>query len=70
MPYIGTHDGTEYKSLYPRLYRVSYRQYIAGRTYDVDRVVSAIDASHARARQTGDIRGGIDVEHVADLTQA
>lgn len=68
--YSGTHAGQHYSSLYPRLYRVQYRCVIAGRTYDVDKIVTATDEPHARDRArrgTMDIRGGVMVEHVGDL---
>ena len=68
--YSGTHAGQHYSSLYPRLYRVQYRCVIAGRTYDVDKIVTANNEPHARERAQGgtrDIRGRIMVEHVGDL---
>ena len=65
--YSGTHDGQHYSSLYPNLYRVRFVQVIAGRRYDVDKIITAGSAAHARARCTGDIRGGIEVAAVGQL---
>jgi hypothetical protein len=68
--YTGTHEGQHYSSLYPNLYRVQFRARIGWREYDVDRVVPAIDAAHARQRAASGgmtVYGAIDVEHVGTL---
>ncbi len=68
----GYSDG-KLSSLYPKVYRVRYRLYTAGRMLDVDKEITACDEYHARERcgRSGggfaDIRGGIEVEYVRDL---
>lgn len=67
--YTGTHDGTDYQSVFPNVYRARYRQWIAGREYPVDAIVTGASEIDVRARITKkDVRGSIMVEHVATLT--
>ena len=67
--YTGQHDGMEMQSVFPNVYRARYRQWIAGREYPVDAIVTGASEIDVRARITKkDVRGSIMVEHVATLT--
>ena len=66
--YAGTYNGSEMQSVFRNVYRVQYRQVIAGRPYDVDAIVTGNHEIDVRARITKkDVRGSIMVEHVATL---
>lgn len=70
--YEGIFEGAHYSSLYPHLFRVRFNGRIAGRSYDVDKIVSAADEHHARQRAASGgmtVYGGIDVEQVYSLSQ-
>jgi len=66
--YTGTYEGHNYKSQYPYLYRTQYREFLAGRLRDIDKVISATSEIDARSKITGDIRSQISVEFVCDLS--
>lgn len=71
--YEGTRpDGMHHQSIYPKLFRVRYKRFFAGRLRDVDKIESGHSEDHARSRITygnphADIRGAIAVEHLMDL---
>ena len=69
--YQGTVDGSTIQSLYPNVYRVQCVVYIGSRRYDIDQAMPALDEYHARERaqnRWSDIRGGITVEKVGELS--
>jgi hypothetical protein len=71
--YEGTRpDGTHHQSLYPKLFRVRYKRFFAGRLRDVERIEgghSDVDVRrHIILRDPhGEIRDPIEVEHLMDL---
>jgi hypothetical protein len=73
MTYIGIlPNGDEIQSLYPRVYRVRYVLCFSERQYNIDKLVTAYDEDHVRARCMSPhsyIRGAIHVEHVQDLNE-
>lgn len=71
--YQGEFQGMVHQSINRKLFRVQYREYLYGRMFDIDKVISANDEIDARYSVYGrgvslrDIRGDITVSFVMDL---
>jgi hypothetical protein len=68
--YEGTVNGRHLQSLYPNVYRVSFRAVIAGRDRGIEQTIAATSEAHARERaqrEHRDIRGTISVEQIGTL---
>lgn len=71
--YEGTRpDGMRHQSMWPKLFRVRYKRFFAGRLRDVDKIASGHNEDHVRTKLVmgdphGEIRGDIAVEHLMDL---
>jgi hypothetical protein len=68
--YRGEYNGVTYSSLHRNLYRVAYKAMLAGRVREFTEHITGDDIHHVRSRvRPYDIRGGIDIELVAVLTE-